>query len=305
MMFFLELKPILKCNQKCYYCDVHGKSKFENSIPVVDIDYVKFVLECHSKAELVIQISGGEIGLLSNLSEFFETILSFSNVKQIGIESNGLLRTLNFDFNKLPNAYYFEHLIFDINEKDVKTFYDLDFVRVNKNHRFVIVTTEKTVDSILNNFSYFKNNGFFKNKFWYKIIVPKSYDITFLKKLYVFYDLLNSYQNYKWELLRLNAEINNIDHQCFKNFCAINPPQPFVDFERKQLVHCGVVSERGVRFPFNKLNAELNLRSSLFKFADYCNTCHVYDYNDNKLNCILRSRKGDYCNRSYINVSTK
>lgn len=301
-MFFLELKPILKCNQKCYYCDVYGRSKFEDCTPVVDIDYLKFVLECHSDAELVIQISGGEIGLLSNLDEFFDTIISFSNVKQIGIESNGLLRTINFDFNKLPNTYYFEHLIFDIKGTNIEKFYDLDFKRVNKNHKFVIVSTEKTVNSILNNFDYFKSNGFFRKKFWYKIIVPKSYDIIFLEKLLIFYEKLNVYQDCKWELIRLGAELNNNDNSSLKHFCAINPPQPFVDFEREQLVHCGVVSERGVRFPFTKCNAKLNMNCSLFIFTDYCKNCYVYDYDENKLSCILRSRKGDYCNRSYINT---
>ena len=134
-MFFLELKPTLKCNQKCYYCDVHGNSMFEDSDPVVDIDFLKFVLDCHKYADLTVQISGGEIGLLTNISEFFDTICSYSNVKKIGIESNGLLRKIGFDFASIKDSYYYEHLVFDIIEKDIRTFYDLDFNQVNDNHK--------------------------------------------------------------------------------------------------------------------------------------------------------------------------
>jgi hypothetical protein len=301
-MFLLELKPTLKCNQTCYYCNIHEKSKFKDNDPIVDTDYVRYVLTCHRNADLFLQISGGEVGLLSNLSEFFEVLYNFPKVVNINIESNGLLRKIGFDFNGFRNIFYFEHLIFDINGRDVNTFYDLDFEKITRNHKFVIVSTEKTIDSILNNFDYFKDNGFFEERFWFKIIVPKSYTINFTKKLKNFYKRLNDYQNYTWELFRLDNQIGKKDCKSFRNFCAINPPQPFVDFEKKQLVHCGVVSEIAKRFSFTAENAELNMKCSLFSFEEYCKNCYVYDYSENKIDCILRSKRGDYCNRSYINV---
>lgn len=298
-MFFLELKPTLKCNQTCYYCDVHGRSKFEKSTPYINTDYLRYILSCHGVVDLFVQVSGGEVGLLSNVDEFFNTIYDHPRVKYVGIESNGLLRKNGFDFNR-GNTLYSEHLIFDIDGQTIKTFYKLGFERINKRHRFVIVSTEKTVDSILNNFNFYKDRGLFRERFWFKIIVPKSYDITFLEKLYTFYEKLNEFQNYSWELFRLDAAIKKKDHTAYQKYCAINPPQPFIDFERTELVHCGVVSERGRRFKLTRDNIKSNMQCNLFGLEDYCKTCYVYDYGDAKVDCILRSKRGDYCNRSYI-----
>jgi hypothetical protein len=81
-------------------------------------------------------------------------------------------------------------LIFDIVGKKITKFYDLSLVSINRRHRFVIVTTEQTLNSVLDNFDYYKDKGLFDKRFWFKIIVPKSYSITFLDKLYEFYKRL-------------------------------------------------------------------------------------------------------------------
>jgi hypothetical protein len=202
--------------------------------------------------------------------------------------SNGLLRMNGVDW--LDKVQYFEHLVYDIEGKSIKKFYPLDFI-----DKTVIVSTEKTVKSILDNFEYFKEIGLFTDKFFIKIMNQKTHSIIpFLKDISLLYHKLKD--KYHIDMIR---SISNSAYDNKRMCCMRNPPHSFIDFEKKQLGHCAIFFDRSKTVDFSKESLNKLLVCDLFKDCDYCFNCYNFDNGLDKFKFILDSRNGEYKNRSF------
>lgn len=291
-MFFLELITTKKCNQKCYYCNVWRHSYYPGPRFIeMDIDLLKHVIDSHG-VPMMIELCGGEPGIISNLDEVVKFLFDHPKVKKIQVMSNGLVRLYRYDW--LDKVIYNEHFIFDIDGTEIRTFYDnleLDF---NLNN--VIVTTERTTRSLLENWEYFQELGLFKSNFWFKLMNPKVKDIhgyeTELKELFSRLGDTNSVN-----MIEGFEDKRNFDKE--RKLCAMNPPQPFFDFEEEMFGHCGTYLIPSRRFAPTKENFQQNLKCSLFNYEDYCKNCYTFDSGD-KRSCIMDSLRGKARNRSFL-----
>ena len=300
-VFFLELLITKYCNQKCSYCDVYPTTKFKNEVEVeVDIDFLNTVLKYFDYSNMFIELCGGEPGCVQNLDEVFKVLYNHKNVKGIQIMSNGLVRKKGYDWLTDNKVIYNEHLVKYIDGTNIVKFYEeLDFEKFN-NRRYVIVTTEKTIDSLLNNYQYFEKIGMFDEIFWYKILIDKTFSIDgFYNKLKEFYNKIN-HKDSQYHLERIQYFLDGKDCNISKKaLCAINSPQPGIDFETKEILHCSAFVNKTDRVNFNNINCQKVLDMELFNLRDYCKTCYVFDWTDKKIKCIIAKNKGIYTNRSY------
>jgi len=120
---------------------------------------------------LTVRINGGEPGILENIEEGIDTLLSHPKVKNVAIYSNGTVRYKGFKFIDYNNVFYQEHLILDIDDKHINKFFEMDF---DPAYKYVIILTNKTTNSLLKNYAYFKDMGLFNNNFYFKILVNKT-----------------------------------------------------------------------------------------------------------------------------------
>jgi len=276
-MYFIELMATKKCNNTCYYCTTHKDDK-----TIVDIDYLKWVLD-QCPSELGVEMTGGEIGLLSNLDEFYKTVKDHPHVKYIMALSNGLVRKIGVDW--IDDVEYWEHLVYDISDRKIIRFYpELGF---NQDHKYVIVTTEKTTKSLLNNWKYFKDIGLFQDKFYYKLMNHKSsisIDSYFdeLAELYTRLD-----REYEQRML-LAYKIKNflkVERKC----CQMNSPNPFVDLQTGEVGHCAININESIKYKFNKENLDKIINGKMIP-PSYCETCYAFDHG---------IKRGKATNRSY------
>lgn len=288
-VYFVQLTLTKSCNQKCYYCDVFD----EQRIVTVDLDFLKYVLNCHPNNTFV-ELSGGEPGLIENIDEVFKICYNHKNVKGIQLMSNGLMRKNNFDW--MDKVSYYEHLIYDIEEKEIKKFYDLDFIE-RPNIKYVIVTTEKTTKSLVNNWKHFNFN---KNMFWFKLMNPKTHNFfQYSEELIKLFQLVGDNNSIKM----INFSKNKISLNFNRNLCSKFPPQPSIDFETKEIVHCATILMKGERRPFTRENIELNLKGKLFLNDSSCNNCFTFDMSPTKMEDCMKCIKGFPINRRYSDTA--
>ena len=289
-MYYIELVLTRQCNKTCYYCCIaRGCEKTK-----VDIDYLKYVLDC-SLRKLGVDMTGGEVGLIENLDEVFKTIYDHKNVKEISLYSNGLVRKRGVDW--LNKVTYYEHLIHDIDGKNIIKFYeDLDF---DQPGRSVIVTTENTTRSLLDHWDYFKNIGLFKPGFYIKLMNEKVYDISdYALKLLRLFNKLDDKYHKKMVFSFISKDLYSDE----KAQCTLNPPYPFIDFEEQDIGHCAIQFGECYRRPFSKKNFALLRFGSLFESTTYCQKCYNFDSGEDKAQYVLNCKKGRWMNRSYKNV---
>ena len=266
-----------KCNKKCYYCTTHSDDGIE-----VDLDFVKYVLDSCPN-DLGVELTGGEIGLIQNVDAFYRTVREHSHVKHIKVLSNGLLRHCGVDW--LKDVEYWEHLIYDIKDKEIIKFYPLD---LEQKHTYVIVTTELTTISLIENWVYFENMGMFRDNFFYKIMNHKSNtDIgNYFNELFRLYvKLKNRYF--------LKMMIHYLDKSVMKNeklLCQKYSPNTYVDLQTKQLCHCAMNVNLSNKVEFSKENLN-RLMNGEFSENSYCAKCYSFDNGKNR---------SEINNRSYI-----
>ncbi|MDX1701182.1 MAG: hypothetical protein R3250_11220 [Melioribacteraceae bacterium] len=266
-------------------------------VPEIDLDFLKYILNC-IPSNTMIEFCGGEPGLVSNLEEAFNIVYSHPNVKFVQIMSNGLVRIRGYDFLEKDNVYYCEHLIEEINGKDIRLFYDSLAIVEKPRWRYVIVTTERTTKSLLKHYDYYKKLGFFREMYWYKLMNPKTESIRpFANELQQFYEKLKD-ENYRDAVFVLNRIRNrdNVDSstKSRRAACGWNCPHISVDFETKELVHCGSYLEHSKKVKFNLETFRKHLHCNLFKPESYCDTCYIYKVYDPM--SIAHCRKGDFYN---------
>ena len=267
-MYTLDLLLTKACNQDCYYCNVFKNTKFIDAKPEVDIDFLKYALSCFDFNFNVI-IGGGEPGIVSNLDTVYKILKDTPKIQNIRLLSNGQCRINDYDW--LKDVDYYEHIIRDIQDKNIIKFYELDIIPKFNHWKQVIVTTENVTNSVLNNFEYFQELGLFSDKFWFKTMNAKTHSaITYKETLVHLYRKLN----------RANEIYGVLDEdEAKKKVCAMYPYMTSVDFEDKKFLHCNAHSIICDKKELTKENVELNLKGQLFKYSKYCETCYVYNNN--------------------------
>lgn len=276
-MYFIELMLTRKCNQSCHYCTTHSKGNTE-----VDIDYLKYVLSLLPD-ETGVELTGGEIGLITNIDEVYRTVKKHKKIMHIIALSNGLLRLKEVDW--LNEVEYWEHLIYEIDGKTIKRFYDLD---LEQDHKYIIVTTEITTKSLIEHWDWYDSIGLFRPNFFYKLMNHKSKN-----------DVVDFYD----DLMKLYSRLGNVYfqrmliHRHMKNYmknqkilCQKYSPNPFIDFKTRQIGHCAINVNESLKYDFNETNLQNVIQGKLIE-APYCQKCYTFDNgkNRNMLN-----------NRSYI-----
>jgi len=276
-------------------------TKYQNLQDVeVDIDFLNKVLDLFNYENMYIEICGGEPGCVNNIDDVFKTIYNHKNVKYIQIMSNGLLRKNGVDWITDKKVFYNEHIIKEINDKSIIKFYNLELDKV-KNRKYVVVTSNQTIISILNNFEYYKELGLFESRFWYKILINKTNSIKqFYQKLKEFYIKINQDDlQSNLDMIQYFKDDNNLNISK-KMLCAKNSPQPAIDFESKELLHCSNFLNKTKRAKLTSINCQKQLDMELFNLGSYCKECYTFDYSSDKINCVLDSKfKKIYTNRSY------
>lgn len=264
-MYYIELILTTNCNQDCYYCNIFN----EHKIVEVDLNYLDYVL-INLPDNCGVEITGGEIGLISNIDEVILKILQSNKIKHTTVLSNGLIK-FKSDLWKECDEYW-EHLIFDIDEKEIKKFYDLN---LDENHKYIIVTTETTTKSILNNWDHFNNLGLFKKNFFYKLMNGKTHTIkNYTKELFELYGKLKD--KYCLDML-MHFSTNGKFMKKEKQLCMINTPNPFIDFETKQLGHCAIFHPDSQTVPFSSKNVKDLTDRVLFDNFKCCSKCYCFD----------------------------
>jgi hypothetical protein len=292
-MYNSELILTRNCNQRCYYCCIaRGNNETQ-----VDIDYLKYILDCGPR-KLGVDMTGGEVGLIENLDEVFKTIYNHRSVKKVSLYSNGLVRKRGVDW--LNKVTYYEHLIYDVYGKSILKFYeDLDF---NQPGISIIVTTERTTKSLLNNFDYFKSIGLFKPEFYIKLMNEKVYDIRdYAHELLKLFNKLDDKYQIKMVLSFLSRDLYSDE----RVHCMLNPPFSFIDFEEKDIGHCAIQFGECLRKPFSRKNFGLLRYGALFEPNSYCQKCYNFDSGEDKEQYVLNCKRGQWMNRSYKNIHEK
>lgn len=269
-MYTIQLMATKRCNQKCYYCTTYNKT---DDIEV-DIDYLKWVLnQCPNN--ICVELTGGEIGLLKNLDDFYRTVKTHENVNHIIALSNGLVRKIGVDW--LDEVEYWEHLIYQIKGKEIIKFYNLD---LDQKHTYIIVTSETTVRSLFNNWEYFESMGLFKSNFFYKMLNHKSSTgiKSYFDSLCNFYLKLNDHNHCKRMLIYYYVvnKFKSDFKEKRKRLCQKYPPNIYVDLQKKQLGHCAININSSIIVDFNKENLDKMMRGEINENS-YCKNCYSFD----------------------------
>lgn len=282
-LFNLGILLTRKCNQRCYYCN-----HVEDSIYTeVDVDYLQYVLSIYHEYglnNLHIELSGGEPGIISNIEDVINLLMSLSYVQKITIMSNGTIRKL-FDVAKVllhkfqkPNGYQ-EHCCLEIQDKNILYFdNDITFFNAPLYTESVLVLSEVTLDSLLDNFSYYQSMGLFDCNIHYKCMTPKiEYPSTdIINKTKKFYNMLPS-RSMKDTLYLSNIEKDNLS--LYRNICSKITKYQFIDLEYKNIGQCCLHVKHAPRFNITKENIHLTLQGKLFSLSSFCQKCYKFDSN--------------------------
>jgi MoaA/NifB/PqqE/SkfB family radical SAM enzyme len=272
-MYFIELLITKRCNQECYYCTTQSSGSVQ-----VDIDYLKWVLDQFPN-ETGVELTGGEVGLVQNIDKVYRTIHDHPSIKHIMVMSNGLLRHCGVDW--INDVEYWEHLIYEIKDKKIIKFYpDLD---LEQKHRYVIVTTELTTKSLIENWEYFEDMGMFRDNFFYKLMNHKS--ILSINKYFDYLiELYLKIDNVYFQRMLLHYYLNTKKSTYLKERklrCQKYSPNPFVDLQTKQLGHCAINIQQSNKVDFSKENLKKLMNGELSENS-YCEKCYSFDNGKNR-----------------------
>jgi len=285
-MYFIELILTRECNKSCYYCTTHSSNDYSKE---VDIDFLKYSLDLLPD-EIGVELTGGEIGLIKNIDEVYETIKNNPKIKHIIALSNGMLRKLDVDW--LKEIEYWEHLIDVIKGREIVKFYDdLD---LEQNHKYIIVTTKSTTSSLLANWSHFKRIGLFRPNFFYKLMNHKSRMSiqSYFDNLCLLYSRLENVY-FQRMLIHYYAtkKFRKDPYKNKKQLCQKYSPNPFIDIQKKQIGHCAINVNDSIKVKLNKSNMKKMINGDFSDDVNYCESCYTFDNGINRSMLNNRSYK--------------
>lgn len=227
------------CNRSCHYCTAWTK---EMRHLTVDMDFLKYTLDCFSPHKTRICLLGGEPGLIKNLREVVDEIRKHENFV-VQVLSNSLVRSRHPWVLEDPEIFYLEHLVLDFYEDRIEKLGNYDFLEENdlNNHNLIIKTP-----------NYFK----YRDK----------YDLSSL-------DHANTeFKAYNSRSPNFSAEAQAPEME--RRICAKFPMVPVVDFEIQKIRHCSrKVIDGSRQFEINHANVREMMNFNLFEYEDYCKVC--------------------------------
>lgn len=264
-----------RCNQNCYYCDVWSQNINEYKTSI-DINKLNYIIDMFPKNSIA-RINGGEPGILDNIEKGVHALLNHPNIKYVVIYSNGTIRYKGYDFINYENVFYQEHLILDINDKQINKFYDMDF---DPRYKYVIILAPNTTKSLLENYDYFKKIGIFNQNFYFKILVNKTMDCKkYINDVENLIDkiILDTGRELSFTKNVIERIKNNEQDYNVKKMCVSFPYNVYIDFESNVLGHCTMVTSKTSTYPLNEKNIKKNLKGILFKEDEACKNCYMYE----------------------------
>lgn len=228
------------CNKTCHYCTAWT---LEMRNLEVDMEFLRHTLECFKGHKTLIQLLGGEPGLVKNLKEVIEMIREYPEFK-VSVLSNSLVRRKYPWILEDPEIYYQEHLVLDFYSDKIEKLGNYDFFPENdlNNYNIIIQTP-----------------GYFEYRKNFNINNQIHHDNTILK-------VYNS-RSPSYDVIEQSPLIN-------RKICAKFPMVPVIDFELKKLRHCSKKFINGSRhFDITPDNIHKMMTFELFEFEDYCDVC--------------------------------
>lgn len=295
-MFNLEFLVTRRCNQNCYYCN---NSTFydirKNNLIDLDIDYMKWVCDIYYDLgirNIRIELSGGEPGLIKNFEDMIAMLNNLNYVRGIFILSNGLLRQRFQNIkDMIGNKFkgYEEHSALDINGKNILYFNDsITYFNSDSYVIHVLILNDITLDSLLNNFDYFKDIGLFERNIDFKILTPKvGYPSKELfDKTELFYNKLNNLaeiSNITLNYSKINKKyIYYETNTKYTDICAKISKFQFIDIENREIGQCSMQVAQSARYPVTPDTIKNAITGKLFVKNSFCENCYKYDKNISK-----------------------
>lgn len=298
-MFFLELLLTEKCNKNCYYCSF--EKDYNNKVEA-DLDLLKYILKIYKDIPLFLELSGGEPGLISNLSDFVLEVISAKNCVKFQVMSNGLLRTRSIFESLFTDIYinsklhlYNEHLIHDYTVNGPILHYDYKFLTGYNKYKNILILTPNTTKycpiEFINNIKEFT---IFKDLIPNTIGFPQKYN-QYLSKFCVNND------SYHKHVANRYISNNFSRYNMYRKFCCMYPHNPSISFQRKKICHCTLFYHKAKKFEINKNNLLRLIQASLVnETVQYCVNCNFPDIYNEKYKMIVDARnKKRYCNRAW------
>jgi len=265
-VFYVQFLLSKKCNQSCSYCDLQHQYKNTKNTFEIDLDYFKWCINelgKHSK-ELMIEICGGEPGLIDNLYNVFEFLKSHPNVIKTQLMSNGLVRINQPNVINLVDQYN-EHLIKNIVCGVIEKFYDIDYLK-QSNTKTVIVLNKETTKSLLE-YKEDLHELYDKRYFWLKAFVERSTKNDYIEDMLKVLDT-NFYK-----------ERFNNPKMFDRKVCSKYSWLPCIDTEKKKIIHCAYHNfTNTIEYELTSENIEKLVNKNIFKSANpqYCDYCYGF-----------------------------
>jgi len=262
-VFYVQFLLSKKCNQSCVYCDLQSKYRNVNDSFEVDLDFFGWTLRELSKHSnnLMIEICGGEPGLITNLTGIFKLIKSYPSVIKNQLMSNGLVRLKQPEVLDLVDEYN-EHLIENIVNGKVSKFYDLNYLK-RSNAKTVIVLNKETTHSLIDHKEELLEL-YDKKYFWMKPFVERSIKNDYINEMVGLLDT-DFYRERYFTPKMFDRKV-----------CSVYSWLPCIDMEKKKIIHCAYHNfTNTIEYDLSEKNIEELVNKTLFKSAQptYCENC--------------------------------
>lgn len=283
---FLEFILSHNCNQNCCYCVYPKQDKSHMNIFTINISLLKACLDVFKKFKvpMFIEFSGGEPGLATNLDDAINLVYSYKNLIKFQLLSNGLVR-LKRNIPQRPDFFYNEHLIYDVNDDKIIKFYDIDYIKYQRN---VIILTNNILKYLLERPEQVE---YFSSFSEFKVINPKIDSIKIENQLF---DLQHFIKKYKQFIYQKKPELlfesikNSVNFDSFRIQCSNDFESSAIDLEQEEIVQCSTMISKSNKKPISDNNLlklyykKLFNSSSLESFCKNCYFFHQLNYLEGK-----------------------
>ena len=277
---FLEFILSHNCNQHCSYCNY---PVYENNVHInnksytIDIKLIEQVLTTYAKLHIpmFVEFSGGEPGLATNLVDAMNLVYNYPNVIRFQILSNGLVRK-RITIPDRPKLWYNEHLIYDATETELLKFYNMDYV---KNQRNLVILTKNILAYLLHHPD---ETNYLSTFSEFKIVNNKVDSIKVTDLVQDIRSFINMYPNHMYQLKCnevLDCILNPQKYNEQRLQCANSYYTCAIDVERKVIYQCGNLFNKSITQEINQHNLVSLYTNKLFNLdvlPKYCENCHYY-----------------------------